>query len=509
MKIGLISFYGAYNVGTRHLHSILTRHGHTVHLIFLKHAFYDDFLAPTPKEREILFSLIKTLKPDILSFSVGPFFLAKMAQEITQGLENWFTGPVIWGGLYPTFMPQECIPFADFICIGEGAEALLELVTRLEESKPVDDIQNLWVKKKNGDIIKNPVRPLKQLLEYAPDFTDKNKYIIQNNRLLPVDPLRLYGFQYYTSTTRGCLFSCSLCIESSIRDIYGNHNPVRRRSVENVISELSAAKEAFPGLRTIAFTDILFPTQAEWVEDFAREYKRRVGLPFLGFFDPRALNDGLLNRLKDAGLSCAGLGVQSASLRLRRTIFNKPGSLEDVRRGMIECNKHKIIPKLLFIVDNPYETYEDELETLAFLNTLPKPFEIDLCSLFYIPKIDLTDSDLSAGFAFSEGVRKIYQQVSELPIATINSKRRRKEEVFICLMLLISKKYIPASAAKFLMGSRYSARFPLFYFLTGLTKFLNLVYLAKKFLVYSRKKPGFSDIKRAFAYARCALQVVR
>ena len=64
----------------------------------------------------------------------------------------------IAGGVFPTFAPELVLgfPSIDIVCKGEGEDALVELCRRIEQKKSFDNIKNLWVKKKNGEIIKNP-----------------------------------------------------------------------------------------------------------------------------------------------------------------------------------------------------------------------------------------------------------------------------------------------------------------------------------------------------------------
>ena len=54
--------------------------------------------------------------------------------------------PVVAGGLHPTFAPEQVLatPGFDYACLGEGEEALLELVTALEAGKPTWRIANMW-----------------------------------------------------------------------------------------------------------------------------------------------------------------------------------------------------------------------------------------------------------------------------------------------------------------------------------------------------------------------------
>ena len=56
---------------------------------------------------------------------------------------------------------------ADMVCVGDGEEAVLELVNRMEKGDSYHDVRNIWVKK-NGGIIKNQPRNLSRDLDVYP-----------------------------------------------------------------------------------------------------------------------------------------------------------------------------------------------------------------------------------------------------------------------------------------------------------------------------------------------------
>ena len=84
--------------------------------------------------------------------------------------------PVIFGGIHPTSVPDIVIKedFVDYVCAGEGEEAMVELCDALQQGKDTTSIRNVWTKR-NGRIIKNPLRPLISDLDSLP-FPDKELY---------------------------------------------------------------------------------------------------------------------------------------------------------------------------------------------------------------------------------------------------------------------------------------------------------------------------------------------
>ena len=126
------------------------------------------------------------------------------------------------------------------VCIGEGEEALLELVQKLEEGKHYFDTRNIWFKK-DGKIIKNQLRPLIQDLDSLPyfDFSLDDHYIYDHTinsiapmtkdllkKCFPLEPNVEGSFSdsykrtvsYKTMTTRGCPHHCTFCAERALAD---------------------------------------------------------------------------------------------------------------------------------------------------------------------------------------------------------------------------------------------------------------------------------------------------
>ena len=89
------------------------------------------------------------------------------AVQVTERIKRDLDVPVIWGGVHPTIRPQESLEYADIVCVGDGEDAVLELMDRMAAGRDWSDIPNLWIKR--GDVIvRNPPRPLQSNLDIYP-----------------------------------------------------------------------------------------------------------------------------------------------------------------------------------------------------------------------------------------------------------------------------------------------------------------------------------------------------
>ena len=103
---------------------------------------------------ERLRSDVLRIKPDLIGFSVLTNQY-KYAVEIAQDIKRYLDVPIIFGGIHPTMDPEgtlaeQCV---DYLCIGEGEEAFLELI---EKGSP-KGIGRL--PKENGRMVMEPLRP--------------------------------------------------------------------------------------------------------------------------------------------------------------------------------------------------------------------------------------------------------------------------------------------------------------------------------------------------------------
>jgi len=216
---------------------------------------------------------IKVENPDIVAFSSTSLVFDRIVT-----LSGWVKENAdiltICGGTHPTIEPERVISCdtIDFVCVGEGEEALGELCSRLEQRKSVTNIANIWAKE-GGIIHKNPIRPLISNLDELP-FQDRK--ITQYEQTHDFKVTKRGTFM----TSRGCPYRCSYCCNIALRRLYrGAGKYVRYRSVENVVEEVELVISKFPTIEYIAFHDDILPLRISWFDKFCHIYSERISLP--------------------------------------------------------------------------------------------------------------------------------------------------------------------------------------------------------------------------------------
>ncbi len=347
--------------------------------------------------------------------------------HLTDGIVQRLGVPVVWGGIHPTLRPEQCLEHADFVCVGEGEEALLELAIALKEDKPTTRIRNIYTKT-DGHIVETPLRPLLQDLDTLPfqDYDLEDQYISrrEEQRIVNLDPgllevyldygprsLRRAQSTFQIMITRGCPYKCTFCGNQALAALYPGQPYVRRRSNANAIAEIKAFRERFPFVRAILFSDDTFVhTRNEEIRDFLEAYTREVALPFRCTATPRSITSEKMKYLADAGLFLLQVGIQTGSKRINELYQRTWSSRETVTQAAKIINKYKgrIIPLYDIILDNPFSAIEDELETLQLVLDLPRPFVLQLYSLALFPGTKLLEKALSEGIVDEE--RLLYQK---------------------------------------------------------------------------------------------------
>jgi radical SAM superfamily enzyme YgiQ (UPF0313 family) len=230
------------------------------------------------------------------------------------------------------------------------------------------------------------MRPLIQDLDRLPfpDFDLSEEFLVEDGRMDPVTKL-----WYIIMTQRGCPYRCTFCINSTLPGLSPGEKYTRRRSVENVVSELVSIKQRFGAqFDFVQFFDDIFTVSKRWLKDFAPLYRDQIGLPFWCYTYPGQCDDGIAELLNVMGVSYVQFGVQSGSERTLKEVYRRADP-EGVIQTATVLSRHNIPARFDLIAANPLETTEDHLETLDVLLDCPHPFRINptnpLCFYFNSP----------------------------------------------------------------------------------------------------------------------------
>lgn len=424
LRIGLISPHSdIWAMGLRQISACLKAAGHEPRLIFLPEPG-ERFYLPRPHPQAYPPAVVDQVcdlcaDVDLVGIGLMSNFVGR-ARSLTEAIHHRIDVPVIWGGIHPTVRPEECLQWADFVCIGEGEQAIVEFVDCMASGKDHRNVQNIWLKD-----IANPVRPLNTALDALPfpDYDLSSQYLLTEGRLVTLTPPLLaeyatYNFSgktrisYMTYMTRGCPYACTYCCSNALSQIYPDSRRIRQRSPERVIAEIEFARQVIPDLQGIVFSDeVLLAVKTEELRRFGELYRQRVGLPFITSTTPGTITEEKLKCLIEAGLQDLRVGIQTGSPRIRELF----GRSEDDRliltiaQRLNRFQKWIPAPRYDVITDNPYDMEADKLATLRLAYQLPRPYRLQYFSLTFFPGTDLYRRAKVDGF-IQDDERDIYQK---------------------------------------------------------------------------------------------------
>jgi len=384
-------------VGLKTLHYQLLKHSFASHILFVPSLL-------NAAASDAICNFVNTLSPLFIGISLMSVEYRR-AVQLTQLLKSHFPSiPILWGGIHPTIAPDTCLDYADFVCIGEGESLVVDFAhTVADESSP--EVLGSLVFRRDDQVIRNPVYPLIDDLSVIPAYEHipRDSYVLHKGTIVPLNVGTFRKYARYSGTTysimssRGCPFSCTYCCNNALAKITGSRS-IRFREPASVIDELTRAIAQYPFIEYINFQDDCFLSRPdEKMEQFCHLYSKEIRLPFIARSIPTFVTERKIALMKSAGLSWISLGLQSGSDRVCHEVYRRRSGKQEFLRAATAIKRHDVAAFYDVILDNPFETVDDQLETVSTLMETPKPFYTQFFSLSLYPGTELHQRALEEG----------------------------------------------------------------------------------------------------------------
>jgi radical SAM superfamily enzyme YgiQ (UPF0313 family) len=457
LRIAVVSLYALENNGVRHVASSLREAGFSTLEIYFKDWVNNRF--PWPHEREVrtLLDLLAAREVDVVGLSVRASAFHRMAKYLTERIRHELGIPIVWGGMHPTFLPNECIPIADAIAIGEADTAVVDFFSAMDEGRPTRNCKSFWTRE-DQDVYKNELARLVDLdqIPFRDYHSQEDKYYIDGSSLKQGDPF-IDNPEYTLLASRGCPYwTCTFCSNTLTKPLYeGLGKNFRMRSVENIIQEMEYSTKLCQRIKVVRFDDEVFPIRQRWIDEFAEKWPARVGLPFEILVDPRMVSEEPLRKLKQAGLRALCMGIQ-ASERVNQEFYNRNTTDQMILDAQRTFLKVGVSSSLQVIWDDPSSTEQDKDDLFRLLMELERPFELYLFGLTIYPNTHLAKRLLREGRIEEQDIEGINTHAFEQFRVDLNYPRPKADQRWLALIVLLNKSFL---SKDFIWKLYYSERF--------------------------------------------------
>ncbi|MBF0503759.1 MAG: B12-binding domain-containing radical SAM protein [Candidatus Omnitrophica bacterium] len=327
-------------MGAMQLSAILKAHGHETDICALQEGKTID--------------MIKTYGPQVIACSFMTTEAERFRLFVEKARQLFPYTVIIAGGPHPTYYPQIVDTWAlDAVVVGEGDMIIVPLLEGLIQRKSVRMLMNVHTKE-----FKNPQGDLVADLDSLP-FADRE--LVAHKEPFNYIPMKTFF------ATRGCPYSCSYCFNSAFNLMHkGKGDILRRRSVENLVTELGRVKAQYrPDF--MRFGDDTFVIKYDaWVEEFVEKYRSRIGVPFYCLINPNLVEEKLIKALKTAGCYSVMMGIESGDETIRRRVLERPVSDQSIKKAFKIFHELDIRVFSNTILALPETTLQDDLESLEF-----------------------------------------------------------------------------------------------------------------------------------------------
>lgn len=385
-------------MGIAYLSAVARKRGHSTHLSII--------------DKHDILQKVQQVKPEVVAFSSVVTGEHEYLYEMSRRIKKQHSCFTIMGGPHTTYYPEAAKEESlDAICIGEGELAFDELLACLESGKSIDKIQGIHTKE-----FRNEVGVLIQDLDSIP-FPDRDLFF----KATPLGKFPLKTFM----TSRGCPYPCTYCFNRPLMEIYrGKGKYLRRHSVGRVIEEIARIKKDYP-LDFVKFEDDLFALRVdEWVEEFAKEYKKHINLPFNCLLRVDTINEDLAKIMKEAGCFSVTMSIDSGDAEYRHKILKRKMPDEEIINGFHAVEKYGIRTMTNCILGLPYSSTETELKAIE----LCVKSKIDYASFTVLvpyPRTEMGDYCMKEGIMDTSVDSYKMSMTNESPLTCFTQKQKK------------------------------------------------------------------------------------
>ena len=324
----------------------------------------------TTNWRDDIKAQITKFQPDLIAVS-STEDMWELGMHILEEIRDYKTRnnvPVIAGGVFPTFAPDLALsyPLIDMVCVGEGEHALLDLCKFIEDGRAWNSVNNLWIKRSDGSVLKNSVtKPVDintlPMIDVS-IFEDARLYRPMSGKIYRMLPIE---------TMRGCPYTCRFCNSPSQMSFYKSEvggGFFRKKSMKLVYNELKYFKDKLDLEYAYFWADTFLAMNQRELEEFCEMYSD-IKLPFWIQTRPETISHDNMRRLSEVGLHRISFGLEHGNEEFRARMLDRKWKNADIIEALKIPHQYGVQFSVNNITGFPEETREIAMDTVE-LNRL-------------------------------------------------------------------------------------------------------------------------------------------
>jgi anaerobic magnesium-protoporphyrin IX monomethyl ester cyclase len=365
----------------------LKKHGYTVRVHHIRETEISDTVNEISSDTSAMFAGFSLMTGKQVTLSARMSLMLKSRTPLK----------IVWGGIHPSLMPEECLAFGfvDYVVVGEGETTALELADFLsgDTHEYPHDIKGLAFIKGNETVI-TAARPFETDIDrFRQDWSlvDLDRYVRKDRK----------DRNFCFITSRGCPHNCGFCYNQKF-----NMRKWRAHSVDVVVGELLKIKEK-TGINSVTFDDDNFFTSKKRGIEILRQLKEHgIGCRWVEL-RVDYISEDLISQLVALGVETLFVGWESGNEKTLKKIA-KGFTPELILEKMRILSKFKeLTVDASGIVGFPWEDEKEMEETISFVVKMFKvdPFRLNFNVGIYVPYpgAPVNSESLERGFSFPDG----------------------------------------------------------------------------------------------------------
>ena len=326
---------------------------------------------------------IDDFKPDIIFFSAisshihgeGEYININYGNQLIEKIKT--NAKIVVGGLQATASPAKILnsmPKIDILIMGESELVLKNICNQINKNKNFNKELGIAYRDNHKIQINKSQKIINNLDAISPyDYT----IFSEQSFLRPYNGKVVRAVDYEIS--RGCIYTCSYCVETIIQKYYGfnenNSNGAlknfknyrRNKSAKVAFEEIKFLNERY-GIELFRCQDTNFLTiESKMLKDLSILIKQS-NLDIKLYIETRAegINNKSIQLLKDLKVDGVGMGIELSDQKYRQKFLNRFIDEERIISAFNKLRENEINRTAYNIIGLPDQTEESIIDTIKF-----------------------------------------------------------------------------------------------------------------------------------------------